>query len=52
MEPPLPVRKAIERIQLDISSRGDETLVAAWVEWSARQGLLADREKWQSRGKR
>ncbi len=50
--PPLSVRKAIERIQFEICDKADETLVAAWIEWSVQQEQMSDSGKWQSPAKR
>jgi hypothetical protein len=48
----LPVRKAMERIQLDLFDAADEKLVSAWLEWSVQQEQMNDTEKWQSPAKR
>ncbi len=50
--PPLLVRKAMERIQLDSYDAADEKLVAAWIEWSVQQEQMSDSGKWQSPAKR
>ena len=40
----------MERIQLEIGTPQDETLVAAWVDWYATQQLvlMTVEDKWQS----
>ena len=52
--PPMPVRKAIERIQFEIGDAADEKLVATWLDWYVQQHQqeIDDTEKWQSPVKR
>ena len=47
---PAPVQSALQRVQLDISLPGDESLVTAWFDWCLQQ--TAPEEKWQSKRQR
>ena len=49
--PPQVVAKALERIQLNVASKQDEQLAAAWLEWYITQ-QMDDTEKWQTPAKR
>ena len=47
---PAEVKRALERMQLDIDTKQDEALISAWVDYLLRE--MGVEEKWQNPAKR